>query len=346
MKKRLISAALMLACGASAQNDLLWVGGSEERMDVGDVTIGAGSIGALFDAVTNRIPIAEDQPQQFVRLSIVESASGIHYADGAPSAAESEAYPVICWSEGREGPLRVYYLQFDVESEEYELATFLGPDADGPGICEASLEKPEVLLPRHHAVVAVNANAFRNPVDPSETHWFVGKPVDMRGLAAGRGNAASPPEENRAAFWLDEAGYPHIGVQTSLVGVVLGAGDWGFANDQGSGMLLENGVNIVTRPGVRHPRSAVGVDASGRWVTLVVVDGRRANHSIGATLFELAEILRQRGCSEAINMDGGGSSIMIAADGDTTQTINDPSDGASRPVPVMLGVRRKAHFQP
>jgi len=323
-------------------NDLL----HGDWMDAWDVVAGTGNIDSDFDAITNRIPIAESLCRKFVRLSIVESASGIYFAEGIPSLDESETYPVICWSESREGPLRIHYLQLDTESDEYELATFLGPDVDGPGICEASLEKPETLLPRHHAVAAVNANAFRNPEDPTDTDWFVGKPVDMRGLAAGRGIDASPPEENRAAFWLDEAGSPHIGVATSFEGVVLGVGDWGVANDAGNGMLLENGTNIVTRPGDRHPRSAVGVDASGRWVTFVVVDGRQEGYSIGATLDELAEIVRQCGCSEAINMDGGGSSVMIVADGGVTRTINSPSDGQSRPVPAMLGIRRKVRFQP
>jgi exopolysaccharide biosynthesis protein len=111
-------------------------------------------------------------------------------------------------------------------------------------------------------------------------------------------------------------------------------------------MLLENGMNLVPHPGDRHPRSAVGVDASGRWVTFVVVDGRQEGYSIGATLFELAELLRLRGCSDAINMDGGGSSIMIAAEGDSTRIVNSPSDGESRPIPAMLGIRRVVRFQP
>lgn len=76
----------------------------------------------------------------------------------------------------------------------------------------------------------------------------------------------------------------------------------------------------------RHPRTAAGVTANGD-LWLVVVDGRQSI-SVGATLDELADVMRGLGCVEAMNLDGGGSSTINAFG----TTLNRPSDGAERKV--------------
>lgn len=82
----------------------------------------------------------------------------------------------------------------------------------------------------------------------------------------------------------------------------------------------------------RHPRSAVGLNAEGSWVFLVV-DGRNGMHSSGATISELTEIMRGQGVIYGLNLDGGGSTeIMI--DG---RIWNIPSDGYERRISYGLG---------
>lgn len=80
----------------------------------------------------------------------------------------------------------------------------------------------------------------------------------------------------------------------------------------------------------RHPRTAIGITASGE-IVLVVVDGR-SKFSTGATLNELAWIMRGLGCVEALNLDGGGSSTLYAGGA----ILNRPSDGVERPVANAL----------
>ncbi|MFL3028331.1 MAG: phosphodiester glycosidase family protein [Candidatus Neomarinimicrobiota bacterium] len=58
-----------------------------------------------------------------------------------------------------------------------------------------------------------------------------------------------------------------------------------------------------------HPRTAAGYRKDGNLV-LLVVDGRQVN-SRGVDLMELAIIMRDLDCVEAINLDGGGSSAMV-----------------------------------
>ncbi|MFI6878771.1 phosphodiester glycosidase family protein [Streptomyces sp. NPDC050400] len=77
----------------------------------------------------------------------------------------------------------------------------------------------------------------------------------------------------------------------------------------------------------RNPRTVAGVDAAGRTV-LVTADGRATN-ALGLSIPESAAVARALGLRDAINLDGGGSTTMVA-DG---QVINDPSDAAGeRPV--------------
>ncbi|MGH7482383.1 MAG: phosphodiester glycosidase family protein [Longimicrobiales bacterium] len=85
----------------------------------------------------------------------------------------------------------------------------------------------------------------------------------------------------------------------------------------------------------RHPRTAIGFADRGRRAWLVVVDGRQAPYSAGMTLLELAELMRDLGAEQALNLDGGGSTTMVVR-GDVA---NRPSDEAGeRPVGNALAV--------
>lgn len=60
---------------------------------------------------------------------------------------------------------------------------------------------------------------------------------------------------------------------------------------------------------VRHPRTAAGVTKDGK-VLLLAVDGRIPEYSNGASLVDLAQIMIGLGADRAINLDGGGSTIV------------------------------------
>ncbi|MCE2916781.1 MAG: phosphodiester glycosidase family protein [Rubrivivax sp.] len=59
-----------------------------------------------------------------------------------------------------------------------------------------------------------------------------------------------------------------------------------------------------------HPRTAVGLDATGRRLLIVLAEGRRDGVP-GVTLAQLAEFMRGQGVHDAINLDGGGSSALL-----------------------------------
>lgn len=96
----------------------------------------------------------------------------------------------------------------------------------------------------------------------------------------------------------------------------------------------------------RHPRTAVGWSADQRRLVLAVVDGRQPGYSAGMTLRELAATMRDLGASEALNLDGGGSSAMAiavreAGGATSVRVVNRPSDKeGERPVANVLAVTR------
>ena len=82
----------------------------------------------------------------------------------------------------------------------------------------------------------------------------------------------------------------------------------------------------------RHPRTAIGRRADGK-IVMVVVDGRQPKKSVGMTIEELAGLMSELGCVEALNLDGGGSSTMVIRN----KIVNNPSDATGeRPVSDAL----------
>ena len=88
-----------------------------------------------------------------------------------------------------------------------------------------------------------------------------------------------------------------------------------------------------------HPRTAVGFSADGRTMHLLTVDGRQAD-SRGVTLDELGAMMAELGAANALNLDGGGSSTLLAREPGQAgvQVENSPSDGGERPVPNGLAL--------
>ena len=101
----------------------------------------------------------------------------------------------------------------------------------------------------------------------------------------------------------------------------------------GQPVILKDGVVLDTEGAIDHlvannPRTAVGYNNKNELVMLVV-DGRSAI-SDGCVSKELADIMKNVGCSDALNFDGGGSSTMYC--GPKLGIINNPSDGNPRSV--------------
>ena len=112
----------------------------------------------------------------------------------------------------------------------------------------------------------------------------------------------------------------------------------------GDRMLIQGGEIISNLDDTKvNPRTAIGTNRNGRFVYLVVVDGRQPFYSEGATFGELADLLKELGAFYAMSLDGGGSSTMVIEGGDGKPVIlNSPIDNyiplRERPVANHLGV--------
>jgi hypothetical protein len=101
--------------------------------------------------------------------------------------------------------------------------------------------------------------------------------------------------------------------------------------------LLTNGQIASGLESGSAPRTAVGIKADGTCV-FYTVDGRQENYSLGLSLTELARRLLSLGCVDAVNLDGGASTILGARyPGQSELTVTGrPSDGAQRRVASFI----------
>ena len=87
----------------------------------------------------------------------------------------------------------------------------------------------------------------------------------------------------------------------------------------------------------RASRTAIGITKTGK-VVFMVLDGRQEPFSCGGSMEEIAQIMFDAGCVQAINLDGGGSTTFVAKQpGDVAvSVVNRPSDGFARSVSTSL----------
>lgn len=110
----------------------------------------------------------------------------------------------------------------------------------------------------------------------------------------------------------------------------------------GGAVLVEDGKipeKFASNISGSHPRTAIGLSKDNETLYLVTVDGRQST-SIGMTQTELAEFLIEKGVYSALNLDGGGSTTMVARKlgYNIVSTINSPSGGVQRMVTNAIGV--------
>jgi len=234
-------------------------------------------------------------------------------------------------------PLRIHVLRIDLKEPGLAPCIDVGPDPDGAGSAETTLALPLVHAQRGRFLAGVNANAWDMvpPTPNGERPRYVPDAAcNICGWALVSGVEHSLPQSGYWSFWLDRNLEPHVGnIATPAPGA-----HWAVS---GFGGLLQGGKVLPGPSDVLHPRTALGVDGRGRYLTLAVVDGRRPGYSEGLSERELAELMRELGCSDALNLDGGGSSVMVLRDRSGALRIaNRPSDlSGPRPIPILFGVR-------
>lgn len=151
-------------------------------------------------------------------------------------------------------------------------------------------------------VAAVNADAF----SPWPAPWNRETPSDLLGLAVSEGRIVSPAS-GTPSLLIHESGLPSMAAttpETPVEGVRTAVSGFSF--------VLIEGEPRGEAEGELHPRTGLGLSRDRRFVTILVIDGRRhASH--GATTREVGERLLAFGAWNGINMDGGGSTTLVRA---------------------------------
>lgn len=98
-------------------------------------------------------------------------------------------------------------------------------------------------------------------------------------------------------------------------------------------LITDGNLNAGLDTSSAAPRTAIGTKADGS-VIFYTIDGRQAGHSIGATIQMVGQRLLELGCTNAVLLDGGGSTTMVATYPDylSSTVVNKPSGGSQRSV--------------
>jgi hypothetical protein len=178
-----------------------------------------------------------------------------------------------------------------------------------------------------------------------ERRWHVGKtPIPRSGVVLSYGGLLPPPP-------LDKLGAgDRVALRETWTAASGQALDrWRNASDvvSGAGLLRRGGADVRDwgperlASGFlgRHPRTMFGVDRAG-YAWLVTVDGRQPDASAGMTLLELQRLAKRIGLTDALNLDGGGSTTMVIAG----NIVNQPSEATGpRTVSDVLLVLPRPH---
>jgi exopolysaccharide biosynthesis protein len=280
----------------------------------------------------------------FAGLVVVLCASALR-AESFPSTQPYK--PVVYqYAEMSDPPQRIYAIAIDLANPDVKVRVSRGgADPDGDGKWTTTLQRPSGIAQREGFEVTINGDFFshlngKDAEGAAALKEFKGSvPATVSGPAMTDGQTWATPGEKdgRPSLIIDAKGQPHIAKvkdPPSDARQVIA----------GSDIIVEGGKSVARTgkgfPDTRHPRTAVGIGDGGKRLVLVVVDGRNKDKSVGMSLSELAKVMLELKCESALNLDGGGSSVIVLRDPKTgeQEILNHPSDGGERPVANVLGV--------
>ena len=184
---------------------------------------------------------------------------------------------------------------------------------------------------------AINGNGYSyldSSYNPGVLCPGGGDPVVVDGYAASRGKVYSPKKTVYPVVYISSRNQVSINVPQPVP----------FNAIAGDRLVVDKGKVVKNLAAtIPNPRTAIGLNRNGRWLILMVIDGRQPDYSEGVTFPELAELLISYGVYMGVNMDGGGSSTMVikGVDG-KPRILNQPIDmnvpGKERAVANHLGL--------
>ena len=249
-----------------------------------------------------------------------------------------EALPgVLIHSETRTNPpTRLFVAEVGLKNPKLHLRVSRGgPDPDGDGKWQTTLMEPTKIAEREKFDLVVNGDFFIaqgvNDGEGTNSAFRAKQWALAEGPAVTDGVAWSASTNARPCLVIHTNGRVAIETLTRPA-----ADDWEVIG--GNVILVRAGKIVPHKSAVRHPRTVVGLDAMGSKLTLLVVDGRKPGIAVGMSYDELAAEMLRLGCTEALNLDGGGSSVLAVREAGKLKILNQPTDGRERAVVNVLGI--------
>jgi uncharacterized protein YigE (DUF2233 family) len=233
-------------------------------------------------------------------------------------------------------PMIAHVLTIDRKAKGIE---FLVTPPDSKGEMPLKARTTSQFLDEFGLQIAVNGSGFAPwwSRGPADYYPHVGDPIAPLGFTASDGNVywtESGMEGTPPALYISRRNALSFNNKPNRVHSAI----------SGNRMIvLKAEIAPDLEDPNREPRTAVGINRNGRYVYLVVVDGRQPFYSEGATFRELAQLLIDQGAFMAMSLDGGGSSTMvIEGDDGRPVVLNSPIHhyipGTERPVGTHLGI--------
>jgi uncharacterized protein YgiM (DUF1202 family) len=230
-------------------------------------------------------------------------------------------------------PLIWHVIEVDIRSTEAMRTLVTPPVRDTvPQLCTRTISQ---FLDDHDMQIAINGDGFfyLDPIDyPPQTYCGSGDPVRLAGFAASRSKA----------YGQKVAGHPIMYVNQRNE-ITFDAPKGRLYNAiSGDRMLVSRGQKVAGLDSqIVNPRTAVGINGNGRFLYLLVIDGRET--SIGATFSQTADLLLSHGVHTGMALDGGGSSTLVIEGVDRkprllNTPVNENTPKRERPVANHLGI--------
>ena len=266
-------------------------------------------------------------------------ASLAQAAVGGDPVIEHPFPGITCRAETRlDPPTRLFIAEVSLDNPKVRVRVAPGgPDPDGPGKWQTTLMEPTQIAAREGFDLVVNGDFF-------EARGVKDAEGKNSGYRAGLWGAVVGPAVTDGKTWSVGTNptpclVVHRDRRVALESLERPAPD-DLEVVAGNTMLVEDGKAVPHRAKTRHPRTAVGLDATGKRLILLVVDGRKPRIAVGMSYDELAAEMIRLGCHRALNLDGGGSSVLAVREPETQRfrILNQPTDGHERPVANALGI--------
>ncbi len=258
----------------------------------------------------------------------------------AEISATNEPLPgIFIHSETRTNPpTRLFVAEVNLTNPKIHLRVANGgPDPDSSGKWETTLLEPTKIAAREKFDFVINGDFFAAQAvkDAEGTN---------SGYRAGQWSLAEGPAMTDGKVWSTSTNArPCLVVHKNhsvTIETLTSPADDDWEVIGGNVILVRDGLVVPHQSQVRHPRTVVGMDKTGSKLIVLVVDGRKPGIAVGMSYDELAAEMVRLGCQDALNLDGGGSSVMAVRESTTNKfrILNEPTDGRERAVVNVLGI--------